>query len=143
MQQDTTSTSERSAATGASANSPLIASDRVEGTAVYDPGGKRIGTIKRLMIDKVGGGVAYAVMAFGGFLGMGQDEYPIPWDKLEYDPKVGGFRTDITQDELKNAPGVDRNSTGGALRGSDYNWTDRAREQELHDYYAVAYYWEE
>jgi len=61
---------------------PLIESDRVEGTYVYDPNGNNIGTIKRLMIEKISGKVAYAVMSFGGFLGMGADEHTIPWDKL-------------------------------------------------------------
>jgi len=50
---------------------PLIESDRVEGTTVYDPKGTDIGSIKRLMIEKISGRVAYAVMSFGGFLGMG------------------------------------------------------------------------
>jgi sporulation protein YlmC with PRC-barrel domain len=62
---------------------PLIESDRVEGTAVYDPQGKHLGSIKRLMIEKISGKVAYAVMSFGGFLGMGEDEHTIPWSKLD------------------------------------------------------------
>ena len=59
----------------------LIASDRVEGTAVRRPNGDRIGHIERLMIDKVSGKVAYAVISFGGFLGMGEDYYPDGVDK--------------------------------------------------------------
>jgi hypothetical protein len=58
----------------------LIASDKVEGTPVYGADGKRIGKIERLMIDKYTGKVAYAVMTFGGFLGIGADYYPIPWE---------------------------------------------------------------
>jgi sporulation protein YlmC with PRC-barrel domain len=147
------STSTPGASTATTADSPLISSDRVEGTKVYDPSGKDIGTIKRLMIDKVSGRVAYVLIGFGGFLGIGQEEYAIPWDKLDYDPNLGGYRTDVTQDQLKNAPSFYRDrdrstaaSTGGANGGSnlnDYQWNDRSREQELHDYYAVAYYWEE
>jgi hypothetical protein len=64
---------------------PLIESDRVEGTAVYDPQGNHLSSIKRLMIEKISGKVAYAVMSFGGFLGMGEDEHTIPWSKLDYD----------------------------------------------------------
>ena len=52
---------------------PLIESDRVEGTTVYDPQGNNVGSIKRLMIEKISGHVAYAVMSFGGFLGMGSE----------------------------------------------------------------------
>src|SRR4030088_2364420 len=64
---------------------PLIESDRVEGTTVYDPSGNNIGSVKRLMIEKISGRVAYAVMSFGGFLGMGTEEHSVPWNKLTYD----------------------------------------------------------
>src|SRR5687768_13052071 len=57
----------------------LIGSDKVEGTAVYGSDGERIGSVKRIMIDKISGKVTYAVMSFGGFLGMGEDYYPVPW----------------------------------------------------------------
>jgi hypothetical protein len=112
---------------------PLIESDRVEGTTVYDPRGNDIGSIKRLMIDKLSGRVAYAVMSFGGFLGIGEDEYAIPWSKLTYDSSLGGYRTDITEDQLKGAPAFSRDR--------QYDWSDREREQELHDYYRSQYYW--
>jgi hypothetical protein len=112
---------------------PLIESDRVEGTTVYDPNGNDIGSIKRLMIDKLSGKVAYAVMSFGGFLGIGQDEYTIPWHKLDYDTGLGGFRTDITEQQLRGSPSF--------YRGRDYDWSDRTRERELHDYWRVPYYW--
>ncbi|MGB8486642.1 MAG: PRC-barrel domain-containing protein, partial [Xanthobacteraceae bacterium] len=68
-----------------SKHSALVASDRVEGTAVYGPGNRRIGRIERLMIDKASGKIAYAVLTFGGFLGIGEDHYPLPWTKLRYD----------------------------------------------------------
>jgi len=61
---------------------PLIESDRVEGTTVYDPRGNNIGSIKRLMIDKISGKVAYAVMSFGGFMGIGAADHAVPWSKL-------------------------------------------------------------
>jgi hypothetical protein len=64
---------------GVMTGKPLIESDRVEGTTVYDPQGNDIGSIKRLMIEKISGRVAYAVMSFGGFLGMGEDEHAVPW----------------------------------------------------------------
>jgi len=80
---------------------PLIASDRVEGTAVYDPNGKHIGSIERMMIDKVSGQVAYVVLSFGGFLGMGQDTETIPWNALEYDMALGGYRMNITEDQVR------------------------------------------
>jgi hypothetical protein len=83
---------------------PLIESDRVEGTTVFGPQGNELGSIKRLMIDKISGQVAYAVMSFGGFLGVGADEHPVPWRKLTYDPRLGGYQTDITEQELSGKP---------------------------------------
>jgi sporulation protein YlmC with PRC-barrel domain len=113
---------------------PLIESDRVEGTNVYDPAGNNIGEIKRVMIDKISGRVSYAVMSFGGFLGIGEQEHTIPWNKLEYDTSLGGYRTDITEKQLKGAPTF--------YRDGEYDWTDRARERELHDYWSAPYYWD-
>jgi hypothetical protein len=120
-------------ATSAMTGKPLIESDRVEGTTVYDPQGKNIGSIKRLMIEKISGRVAYAVMSFGGFLGMGQEEHTIPWNKLTYDTSLGGYRTDITEAQLRGAPAFSRDR--------NHDWADRQREQELHDYYGARYYW--
>jgi hypothetical protein len=112
---------------------PLIESDRVEGTTVFNLRGEDIGSIKRLMIDKVSGRVAYAVMSFGGFLGIGAEEHAIPWGKLKYDPDLGGYRTDITVDELQHAPTFSRDPA--------YDWGDRSREEELHRHYRTPYYW--
>ena len=60
----------------------LIASDKVEGTKVFDLSGEQIGSIERILVEKRGGKVSYAVLSFGGFLGMGQEHYPLPWSKL-------------------------------------------------------------
>lgn len=57
----------------------LIGSDKVDGTAVYGADERKIGSVQRIMIDKISGKVAYAVVSFGGFLGMGEDYYPMPW----------------------------------------------------------------
>jgi PRC-barrel domain len=119
-------------ARGVMIGKPLIESDRVEGTTVYDLQGNNIGSIKRLMIEKVSGKVAYAVLSFGGFLGMGADEHTIPWNKLDYDTSLGGYRTDITEEQLRGAPAFARNS--------DHDWSDQNRERELHDYWRVPTY---
>jgi PRC-barrel domain len=113
---------------------PLIESDRVEGTTVYDPQGSNIGSIKRLMIEKMSGRVAYAVMSFGGFLGMGAEEHAIPWNKLTYDTSLGGYRTDITEQQLRGAPSYSRDR--------NYDWSDRNRERDLHSHYGARPYWE-
>lgn len=113
--------------------SPLIESDRVEGTEVYGQDRSHLGSIKRLMIEKRSGQVAYAVMSFGGFLGLGEDTYTIPWAKLTYDTELGGYRTDLTSDQLKGAPDF--------YRRDEYAWSDRDKERDLHNYYGVSPYW--
>src|SRR3569833_339748 len=82
----------------------LIASSKVEGTAVYNPDGEKLGSIYNFMVDKESGQVEYAVMQFGGFLGMGSDYYPVPWAALEYDEDQNGYVIDIDKEFLKNAP---------------------------------------
>jgi hypothetical protein len=72
-------------------NHQLISSEDVEGTNVYGVDGNKIGEIDHLMIDKVSGGVTYAVISFGGFLGLGYSHYPVPWAALKYDPKLGAI----------------------------------------------------
>ncbi|HMI95991.1 MAG TPA: PRC-barrel domain-containing protein [Micropepsaceae bacterium] len=89
----------------------LIASDKVEGTAVYGADRKKIGRIENLMIDKWTGQVAYAVLSFGGFFGAGSEHYPLPWSMLKYDEELGGYVTPITKDQLKNAPKFGENET--------------------------------
>jgi hypothetical protein len=126
MAQDSATTSQTTA-------QPLIASDRIEGTTTYDPNGKSIGSIKRLMIEKNSGKVVYAVMSFGGFLGMGSEDHTIPWNKLNYDTTLGGYRTDITKEQLEGAPTF--------YRDRDYGWSDRELESGLHDYWRVPPYW--
>ncbi|HVV27349.1 MAG TPA: PRC-barrel domain-containing protein [Rhizomicrobium sp.] len=109
----------------------LVASDRVEGTAVFRPDGKRIGTIKRLMLDKRRGTVAYAVMSFGGFLGIGDDYYPLPWAMLTYDEALGGYKVDVTDEQLNGAPRFSRDN---------WDFGDRTSEAELLGYYNIPPY---
>ena len=82
----------------------LIGSDKVEGTNVYRSNGDKIGQIERIMLEKTSGKVAYAVMSFGGFLGLGHDHYPVPWSRLTYNTKLGGYEVNISDSELKGAP---------------------------------------
>ena len=86
----------------------LIASNKVEGTPVYGPDGERLGTAYNLMIDKFTGQVEYAVMRYGGFLGMRQRYYPLPWRILTYDPREGGYRIHMTHRDLERAPSFGR-----------------------------------
>jgi sporulation protein YlmC with PRC-barrel domain len=133
MSQSFANTRREAAGTSSGTTRSLIESDRVEGTEVYGAGDKHIGSIKRLMIDKKSGQVAYVVMGFGGFLGLGEDTYTIPWGKLSYDTNLGGYRTDLTEDQVKGAPNF--------YRDDDYEWRDRDKERDLHSYYGVTPYW--
>ena len=110
----------------------LIASDKVEGTKVYDPNGEHIGSIERILVEKRSGKVSYAVLSFGGFLGMGHDHYPLPWSKLNYDEDLGGYRVDVTKQQLEGAPKYERED-------EDY-WTAE-NGRRVYDYYGVAPYW--
>ncbi len=82
----------------------LIASNRVEGTAVYNGAGDRLGTITHFMVDKVSGRAEFAVMEFGGLFGIGTDRYPLPWSRLTYDTDKGGYVVDIDRARLEEAP---------------------------------------
>lgn len=107
----------------------LIASDRVEGTPVRRPGGDKIGKIERVMIDKISGKVAYAVLSFGGFLGLGEKHLPIPWERLKYNPDLENYEIEITDQELKSAPSHEANQ--------DFDWGDRSNVIKVRDYYRI------
>jgi len=110
---------------------PLIASDRIEGTPVYGSDGYRIGAIKRMMIEKQRGSVAYVILSFGGVLGLGNDYCPVPWDLLSYNEYLGGYEVDISDTDLKNAP---------KFREENWDDGDRKKEMALFDYYGMGPY---
>ena len=106
----------------------LIASDKVEGTAVYDRNGTKLGSVYNFMVEKRSGKVAYAVMSFGGFLGMGSNYHPLPWNQLTYEPAQGGYVVDLTKEQLEGAP------TYSASEAS--RWEDPTYSRGIDDYYA-------
>jgi hypothetical protein len=111
----------------------LIGSDKVDGTAVYGSDQQKIGSIERVMIDKISGKVAYAVLSFGGFLGMGEDYYPVPWPTLKYDTNLGGYLVNLTKDQLANAPKYSESQ--------GWNW-NRENDRRVYEYYRASPYWE-
>ena len=111
----------------------LIASDRIEGTAVRRPKGDKIGSIERLMIDKVTGKVAYAVLSFGGFLGIGTNHLPVPWSLLNYNIELDAYELDLSDEVLRKAPSAPENA--------DFDYGDRVDEARLYSYYGTAPYW--
>ena len=110
----------------------LIGSDKVEGTKVFDRSGEHIGSIERVMLEKRSGKVSYAVLKFGGFLGIGDEHYPLPWSKLDYDEALGGYRVDITREQLEGAPRYNRDD--------DAYWS-ADNGLRLYEYYGVPPYW--
>ena len=106
----------------------LIASDKVEGTAVYDRNGTKLGSVYNFMVEKRSGHVAYAVLSFGGFLGMGTSYHPLPWNQLTYEPAQGGYVVDLTKEQLEGAPTY---SDSDAPR-----WSDPTYSRGIDDYYA-------
>lgn len=108
----------------------LVASDKVIGTNVYDANGDSVGEVEKLVLGKKSGHVAYAVLSFGGFLGIGTDYYPVPWETLRYDESVGGFRVAITEEQVEGAPRYNRDD--------DYDWAEGGRT--INDYYGVRPY---
>jgi PRC-barrel domain len=105
----------------------LISSDKVEGTAVYNTAGAHLGSIYNLMIDKESGRVAYAVMSFGGILGIGSDYHPLPWDQLTYDRRQNGYVVNLTRQQLVKAPAYSASEAG--------LWDDPAYPRGIDLYY--------
>ena len=110
--------------------SAVISSDHVEGTKVYNTVGDKLGSIDDLMIDKVSGQVRYAVLEFGGFLGIGTDRYPLPWNMLKYDTTKEGYVVPLDKDRLEDAPRYP------SEQRPNY---DDAYGRRVNDYYGVPY----
>jgi sporulation protein YlmC with PRC-barrel domain len=108
--------------------SNLIAASKVNGTSVYNRAGESLGSVYDVMINKVSGQVAYAVMSFGGFLGIGERYHPLPWKSLTYDTGLGGYVVDVPRDRLEKAPSYGRDETP---------WGDPAYGRRVSDYYGV------
>ena len=110
--------------------SRLIASNKVEGTPVYSRDRHRLGTIYNFMVDKISGQVEYAVLRYGGFLGMGQRYYPLPWRVLTYDRDAGGYVIDMLARDFEDAPSFDRDSEPEF---------DRDYGRRVHSWYGLDY----
>jgi sporulation protein YlmC with PRC-barrel domain len=82
----------------------VISSDEVEGASVYNVAGEKLGSIDDLKIDRYTGQVIYAVLEFGGVMGMGADRYPIPWAMLKYDAEKKGYVVPLDKAKLGDAP---------------------------------------
>lgn len=111
-----------------------ISSSRVEGTAVYGCDGDKIGSVDCVMIEKRSGQAREAVVDVGTFLGMGGTRHTIPWSKLDYDEKCEGYKLDITEDQLRNAPSYPDSER-------DEHASDLEHRGQVYEYYAAPVYW--
>ncbi|HUO23513.1 MAG TPA: PRC-barrel domain-containing protein [Caulobacteraceae bacterium] len=108
----------------------LISSDKVEGTPVYNGEGERLGSISSLMVNKRSGHVEYAVLTFGGVLGLGADHYPLPWESLIYDTRLEGYVVNIDRETIKSAPHFE------PAAAPDF---DHAYAQSVYGHYGLTY----
>jgi hypothetical protein len=107
----------------------LIASNKVEGTSVYNHDGEKLGHIHNFLVDKVSGQVEYAVLQFGGVFGLGADYYPLPWQALTYDTAQGGYVVDLDKETLEGAP---------RYAGEEPRF-DRAYGEQVYGHYGLTY----
>lgn len=116
-----------------SGHTSAILASRVIGTAVYNATGENIGTIEDVMLDKMSNSIMFAVIGFGGFLGIGEKFHAIPWSTLDYSGDMAGYVVPFTREQLEKAPvySID------ALTGGD----GRAARDESYDFFGIAPYW--
>jgi PRC-barrel domain protein len=122
---DTVTTPRGEVATDETIN--LISADKVVGTSVYNRQGESLGSVYGLMLNKLNGRVAYAIMSFGGFLGMGESYHPLPWRVLKYETSMGGYVVDLDRRRLENAPSY--------TRANEPDWT--TYPASIDAYYAI------
>ncbi len=115
--------------TSATGHTSAIRAKKVIGTNVTDPAGKKIGEVEDIVLDKQSNSILFAVVGFGGFLGMAEKYHPLPWSALDYDPQSGSYVVDYTKEQLKAAPA---GSIDELTRGDGAAYRDR-----VFDYYKV------
>jgi len=111
----------------------LIAAKKVQNATVYNTALEKLGTLEDVMIDKETGRIAYAILAHGGFLGIGDQYYPMPWEKLRYDREMGGYIVDISLDVLQGAPSYTDEATA--------TWHDDDWGRSIYAHYGVEPFW--
>jgi hypothetical protein len=112
----------------------LIAAHQVQGTSVYNTALEKLGAVEDIMIDKASGRIAYAVLSFGGFLGIGDRSYPLPWEKLSYSKELGGYVVDVDRETLEGAPSYTDDATA--------SWDDETWTRDVYTHYGVHPFWD-
>ena len=119
--------------TTATGHTSAIRAKKVIGTNVKDTTGQKIGHIEDVVLDKLSNNIMFAIVSFGGFLGMGEKYHPIPWSALNYDDREGSYVVSFTKEQLKAAPA---DSLEELTKDDGMAYRDRA-----YDYYKMARYW--
>lgn len=113
----------------------VLQATTVLGNKVFNSAGEQLGNLKELVIDLEDGRIAYVVLSFGGFLGMGDKLFAIPWEALDLNPKDQTIILDVDKEILKEAPGFDKD-----------HWPDNAQYEagwllDIYEYYGYSPYW--
>ncbi len=116
-----------------SGHTSAIRAKKVLGTAVVDASGQKIGQIEDIVLDKESNYIMFAVVSFGGFLGMGDKFHPLPWNMLDYDPEQDSYVVNVTREQLQAAPA---DSVSALTRNDGQAFRDSA-----HSYYHAPRYW--
>jgi sporulation protein YlmC with PRC-barrel domain len=117
---------------GAKESQQIIAADKVEGTAVYNMAGDKVGTIRDVMIDKISGKVVFATMATGGVLGIGEKYHALPWNVLTYNTDLGGYQLDVDREKLEAGPAATEEELTQNLQNKDWG-------RKVYDYYGSSW----
>jgi sporulation protein YlmC with PRC-barrel domain len=104
-----------------------IRATTVKGTDVYNGAGDHLGHIDDIVIGKRDGRAEYAIMSFGGFLGIGEKYHPLPWESLDYDPNLGGYVVNVTREQLEGAPSYEL--------ADEPDWNDPEYGRRVRGYY--------
>ena len=113
----------------------VMDADTLIGDSVVNAAGEDLGEVKAIMLDVTSGRIGYAVLSFGGFLGMGNKLFAIPWSALTLDADEKRFVLNIARERLENAPGFDKDHWPSM---ADTSWAT-----QLHKYYEVRPYWDD
>jgi hypothetical protein len=119
--------------TTVSGHTSAIRAKKVIGTSVKGPDGATIGKVEDIVLDKLSNNIMFAIVGFGGFLGMGEKYHPLPWSTLDYDETEGGYVVSLTKDQLKAAPAY---SMEELTQSDGTQFRDR-----VYDYYKAPRYW--
>lgn len=118
----------------ATGHTSAIRASKVIGTNVFSPGGDKIGKVEDVVLDKQSNNIMFAVVGFGGFLGMNEKYHPLPWSTLDYQKEHDGYVVNVTKEQLEAAPADEIDQ----LTRND----GESMRDEVYAYYKAPRYWQ-